>query len=132
MAELAAERAKNAELSRTYESRYDCHGGPGTTEEACGACLTCVMRQRDESDNALAAEQEKTAKLEQKLATEVSEAFKARDAGAFDTVLAFAVAERDLTPDQALKLAEILNQQLAANGRPAGSFPMLKEARKAK
>lgn len=30
------------------EARYDCHGGPGTTIPACGACLTCVMREREE------------------------------------------------------------------------------------
>lgn len=23
---------------------YDCHGGPGTTEPACGACITCLHR----------------------------------------------------------------------------------------
>lgn len=23
---------------------YDCHGGPGTTEPACGACITCLNR----------------------------------------------------------------------------------------
>lgn len=27
--------------------RYDCHGGPGTTEPACGACATCLTRERD-------------------------------------------------------------------------------------
>lgn len=35
------------ELRRQMEARYDCHAGPGTTQEACGACLTCVMRERD-------------------------------------------------------------------------------------
>ena len=24
--------------------RYDCHGGPGTTEPACRACVTCLLR----------------------------------------------------------------------------------------
>lgn len=23
---------------------YDCHGGPGTTADACGACVTCLHR----------------------------------------------------------------------------------------
>ncbi len=41
-AKLAAElREAQAESA----SRYDCHGGPGTTEPSCGACVTCLQRE---------------------------------------------------------------------------------------
>lgn len=55
---LIKERARSAE-------RYDCHAGPGTTQPACGACLTCVMRERDEA-------REKVKELEAHLETRVS------------------------------------------------------------
>lgn len=29
---------------------YDCKGGPGTTEPACGACVTCMHRVIEEKD----------------------------------------------------------------------------------
>ena len=29
---------------------YDCHGGPGTTEPACGACVTCLHRVIEAND----------------------------------------------------------------------------------
>ncbi len=29
------------------EAAYDCHGGPGTTQDACGACITCLKREAD-------------------------------------------------------------------------------------
>lgn len=29
---------------------FDCHGGPGTTEPACGACVTCLHRVIEEKD----------------------------------------------------------------------------------
>lgn len=30
------------------EARFDCHGGPGTTTPACGACTTCLLRRIEE------------------------------------------------------------------------------------
>ena len=36
---------------------YDCHGGPGTTEPACGACVTCLHRVIEDNDRELAAAQ---------------------------------------------------------------------------
>lgn len=47
-------REENATVKRQSESCYDCHGGPGTTQEACGACLTCIMRERDAAREELA------------------------------------------------------------------------------
>ena len=29
---------------------YDCHGGPGTTEPECGACITCLHRVIEQKD----------------------------------------------------------------------------------
>lgn len=29
---------------------YDCKGGPGTTDPACGACITCLHRVIEEKD----------------------------------------------------------------------------------
>lgn len=29
---------------------YDCKGGPGTTEPACGACVTCLHRVIEAKD----------------------------------------------------------------------------------
>lgn len=29
---------------------FDCHGGPGTTEPACGACVTCLHRVIESKD----------------------------------------------------------------------------------
>jgi hypothetical protein len=31
-------------------SLYDCHGGLGTTEPACGACVTCLHRVIEQQD----------------------------------------------------------------------------------
>lgn len=31
-------------LKQEMERRFDCHGGPGTTSEACGACVSCITR----------------------------------------------------------------------------------------
>ncbi len=39
--------AEAAALRAVSESRYDCHGGPGTCEPACNACVTCLMRVID-------------------------------------------------------------------------------------
>lgn len=39
--------------------RYDCHGGPGTTEPACRACVTCLLRNLEAAnDRATKAEAE--------------------------------------------------------------------------
>jgi hypothetical protein len=35
---------------REAASRYDCHGGPGTTTEPCGACVSCVMRRAEKAE----------------------------------------------------------------------------------
>lgn len=44
------------------ESRYDCHGGPGTTEPACGACVSCLLRVEENIlKEAAAAKQERDA-----------------------------------------------------------------------
>lgn len=57
LAQAVKERdeAKDATVRarRVAETRYDCHAGPGTTQEACGACLTCVMRARDRAEQQL-------------------------------------------------------------------------------
>lgn len=34
--------ARVRELAAESERRYDCHAGPGTTEPACGACISCL------------------------------------------------------------------------------------------
>lgn len=34
---------------------YDCHGGPGTTQDACGACVTCIGRFLENKERELAA-----------------------------------------------------------------------------
>ena len=34
---------------------YDCHGGPGTTEPACGACITCLHRVIGDKDARIVA-----------------------------------------------------------------------------
>lgn len=36
-------RERNEAIAESAR-RYDCHGGPGTTEPACGACVSCLMR----------------------------------------------------------------------------------------
>jgi len=41
----ALTRAEAAERER--HAFFDCHGGPGTTSDACGACTTCLIRERD-------------------------------------------------------------------------------------
>lgn len=33
---------------------YDCHGGPGTTQDACGACVTCLHRVIGDKDARIA------------------------------------------------------------------------------
>jgi hypothetical protein len=40
----AAERELH-ETKVQAEARYDCHGGPGTASEACGACNACISRR---------------------------------------------------------------------------------------
>ena len=39
-----AEHARNEALAESAR-RYDCHGGPGTTQPACNACITCLLRE---------------------------------------------------------------------------------------
>ena len=36
-------------------TRYDCHGGPGTTD-ACGACVSCVLRREEAATLSVAAQ----------------------------------------------------------------------------
>lgn len=35
---------------RAAFAAYDCHGGPGTTRDACGACVTCLLREIEKKD----------------------------------------------------------------------------------
>lgn len=58
--ELEITRRERDEARRESEARFDCHAGPGTTEPACGACVTCLLRdieaahaERDEARAAL-------------------------------------------------------------------------------
>lgn len=44
---------------------YDCHGGPGTTEPACGACITCLHRVIDDREHAIAGLRERVERLEE-------------------------------------------------------------------
>lgn len=37
-------RAKFLAAEQEAAQRYDCRGGPGTTEPACNACVTCLLR----------------------------------------------------------------------------------------
>jgi len=39
---------------RAAIAAYDCHGGPGTTQEPCGACITCLHRVIEEKDKCIA------------------------------------------------------------------------------
>jgi hypothetical protein len=61
---LDATREELSTLRAQLEARFDCHGGPGTTIEACGACLTCVMRDRDGLAELFAAAKKDTARLD--------------------------------------------------------------------
>lgn len=36
---------KIQELTIERERRFDCHGGPGTTNPACGGCTTCLLNK---------------------------------------------------------------------------------------
>jgi uncharacterized protein involved in exopolysaccharide biosynthesis len=49
----AAEAALH-EAKVQAEARYDCHGGPGTTSDACGACNACITRRAEGMQGALA------------------------------------------------------------------------------
>lgn len=42
---------------------YDCHGGPGTTQEACGACVTCLNRLLEQRDARIAKLEEELEQL---------------------------------------------------------------------
>lgn len=42
------------ELTRLLARRYDCAGGPGTCEPACGGCASCLTRALEESQSELA------------------------------------------------------------------------------
>lgn len=43
-------RTKLAEAERKVEARFDCHAGPGTTEPACGGCVSCLTRALAEAE----------------------------------------------------------------------------------
>ena len=49
-AELVRLRAENERLRAESESRFDCHAGPGTTEPACGGCVTCLLRDLEAAE----------------------------------------------------------------------------------
>jgi hypothetical protein len=49
---LAAAEAALHEAKVQAEARYDCHGGPGTTSEACGACNACITRRAESAEQA--------------------------------------------------------------------------------
>lgn len=42
---------------------YDCHGGPGSTEPACGACISCLHRIIENKDAQIAEANEYARKL---------------------------------------------------------------------
>ena len=42
---------------------YDCKGGPGTTEPACGACVTCLHRVIEAKDAHITRLEEVAAKM---------------------------------------------------------------------
>jgi hypothetical protein len=48
--ETSTLRAKLAEAERAKERAFDCHAGPGTTEPACGACITCLTNRLAEAE----------------------------------------------------------------------------------
>jgi hypothetical protein len=56
-AEIAALQAELVESQREKEACFDCHAGPGTTLPACGACVTCLLREVDTLQDDLEASQ---------------------------------------------------------------------------
>lgn len=45
-------RSQLATAEAERDARFDCHAGPGTTQDACGACTTCLIRARDDAESA--------------------------------------------------------------------------------
>lgn len=44
---------------------FDCKGGPGTTEPACGACVTCLHRVIESKDSEIAMLKDRMKRLEE-------------------------------------------------------------------
>lgn len=67
LADAKAAREELIHTRRAMESRYDCHAGPGTTQEGCGVCITCLSRKLESSEDSLREAQAKLEKQEQLL-----------------------------------------------------------------
>jgi hypothetical protein len=73
--ELTKERAER-------EARWDCHGGPGTTQPSCDCCATCLMREIDIARKQCDDLQRKLAKLEGKYSAAMCQLAEAHQFGA--------------------------------------------------